>query len=264
MTEIFNTVLINPIINTLVAIYKLLLFTGLPFTLGFSIIILTVLVRLLIFPLITQQLISAKKMQEIKPHLDRIKEKHKNDKMRQQQEMAAFYKQSGINPAAGCLPVLVQLPIFLALYNVLIKVVGQDTTSTVDAVNKVLYSPSLYLDKAWDPNFFGISLTATPLGAWQISPILLIVPVLTGLLQFIQSKMMSPQQPKTEIQNKTDDFQKVMQTQMLYFFPFIIGFFSFTFPVGLSLYWNTFTVFGIIQQNFVNKKYGRTNIRANN
>lgn len=245
----------------LVAIYKFLFFVGFPFTLGFSIIILTVLVRLLIFPLITQQLVSVKKMQELKPHLDRIREKHKNDKMRQQQEMAGLYKQYGINPAAGCLPVLVQLPIFLALYNVLIKVVGQDTAGTVDAINRVLYLPSLHLDKAWDPNFFGISLAATPFGAWQASPILLIVPVLTGLLQFIQSKMMSSQQPKTAItQNKTDDFQKVMQTQMLYFFPFMIGFFSFTFPVGLSLYWNTFTVFGIIQQNIVNKKHGRGKI----
>lgn len=253
MLDLFNLVLINPIINTLIAIYKLLLFINLPFAFGFSIIALTTLVRFLIYPITNAQIKSAKKMQELAPHMSRIKEQHKDNKTRQQTEMMQLYKEHNINPAAGCLPLLIQFPIFIALYNVFIKVISHDPTTTLAEINKVLYNPLLHLDKAWDPNFFGISLSATPLASLKIAPILLVVPVITAALQFIQSKMMTPKvaddAPKTK-----DDFAKAMQTQMTYFLPLMIGFFSFTFPVGLSLYWNTFTTFGIIQQYIINQK----------
>lgn len=253
MTEIFNTLLVSPIINILILIYKMLLFLGVPFTLGFAIIVLTVLIRLLIYPLTQTQIRSMQQMQELKPHLDRIKEKYKHDKKRQQSEMMQLYKQHGINPAAGCLPLLVQLPIFIALYSVFLRVVGEDTTGTVVGINKVLYSPWLHLDKTLDLNFLGVSLAASPLNSWRVAPILLLVPIITALFQFIQSKMMSPTAAKGQ-PNQKDDFQKVMQTQMIYFLPLMIGFFSFSFPVGLSLYWNTFTIFGIIQQYSLTKK----------
>lgn len=255
MGEIFNTFLIFPLINALVFVYKILGFLNVPFTLGISIILLTVLIRFLIYPLTNAQLKSAQKMQALKPHLDKIKEKHKNDKARQQQETMQLYKQHGINPAAGCLPLLIQMPLFIALYNVFLKIVNVDTMGGMEEINKALYSKSLYLEKTWDSRFFGISLAATPSNAWQAAPVLLAVPVVTAILQFIQSKMMSPKVSSTPSdKNKGDDFQKAMQTQMVYFLPLMIGFFSFSFPIGLSLYWNTFTVFGIIQQYRINKK----------
>lgn len=189
---------------------------------------------------------SMRQMQELKPHLDKIKEKHKNDRGRQQAETMRLYKERGINPATGCLTMIIQIPIFIALYNVFFRVVGGDAAGMVVEINKVLYASWLHLEKVWDPNFFGISLAATPLNSWRLVPVLLLVPVITALLQFIQSKMMSP--PKTKTPSQKDDFQKAMQTQMTYFLPLMIGFFSFSFPVGLSLYWNTFTIFGIVQQ----------------
>lgn len=253
MTDIFNTTLVNPIINILVLIYKALLFLGVPFTLGFSIIALTVLIRLIIYPLTQSQIRSMQQMQELKPHLDKIKEKHKDDRRRQQTETMRLYKERGINPATGCLTMLIQIPIFIALYSVFLRVVGGDAEAIVREINKVLYSSWLHLDKVWDPNFLGISLAASPINSWRLAPILLVVPFLTALLQFIQSKMMSPTAAKSQ-PNQKDDFQKAMQTQMLYFLPLMIGFFSFSFPVGLSLYWNTFTIFGIIQQYSLTKK----------
>lgn len=258
MSDIFNALLINPIINALVAIYKLLLILGVPFALGFSVILLTVLIKFIIYPLTGAQIRSTQKMQELKPHLDRIKEKHKNDKSRQQQETVQLYRQFGINPAAGCLPLLIQLPIFIALYNVFFKVIKEDTIATMSEINQILYLPALHLGKPWDANFFGISLAATPSGFWQVNPILLSIPLITVFLQFVQSKMMTPSLKKTTTNEHKDDFQKIMQTQMVYFLPLMIGFFSFSFPVGLSLYWNTFTVFGIIQQHLLNKKNVKT------
>lgn len=265
MGEIFNTFLINPIINVLVLIYKTLSLLGIPFALGFSIIALTVLVKLVTYPLTATQLKSAQKMQAIKPHLDRLKDKHGHDKARLQQETMRLYKEHGVNPAAGCLPLLIQLPIFIALYNVFIQIVNVNTVESVNNINRVLYSQLLFLDKAWDANFFGISLAANPSQWSSGGSILLLVPILTGGLQFIQSKMMMPKDPPTGGQGESlieqkkekssgDDWQKAMQTQMVYIMPVMIGFFSYTFPVGLSLYWNVFTLFGIIQQYLLQRK----------
>lgn len=254
MGEFFNVILIYPIINIIVVIYKAFLTLGAPFALGFSIIALTILIKIITHPLTAAQLKSAAKMQNLKPHLDKLKDQHKGDKTRLSQETMRLYKEHGVNPAAGCLPLLIQLPIFIALYNVLIQVVGTNSIETVDKINKSLYFEGLRLDKPWDPNFFGISLAAKPADWGSAGAVLLLIPIITTGLQFIQSKMMMP---KTEISKvtagKEDDFQKIMQTQMVYFMPLMIGFFSYTFPVGLSLYWNIFTLFGIIQQHRIQK-----------
>lgn len=261
MTEIFDTILINPIINSLVAIYKMLSSIGTPYALGFSIIVLTAFIKIITYPLTSAQLKSAAKMQELKPHMDKLKEQHKNDKARIQQETMRLYKEHNLNPAAGCLPLLIQLPIFIALYNVLIKIVNTSTEEGFKSLNNILYSQSLHLDKPWDPNFFGVSLAVMPSGWMQSTPVLLLIPVITAGLQFVQSKMMMPKaEKKTQLAKKEiagkkeDDFQKVLQTQMMYFLPVMIGVFSYNFPVGLSLYWNVFTLFGIMQQYLIQRK----------
>lgn len=263
MGDIFNHILIYPIINILVAIYSMLAAIGAPFALGFSIIILTILIKLITYPLTSAQLTSATKMQRIKPHLDKLKDKHKNDAKRLQQETMMLYKEHGVNPAAGCLPLLVQFPIFIALYQVFIQIVNADTQQTLINVNKVLYSFVPHLQKAWDANFFGVSLATNPSQWEKAGIILLAIPIITAGLQFIQSKMMMPKKAIEVVivekdvkkeSSKSDDFQSIMQTQMVYVMPLMIGFISYTFPVGLSLYWNIFTLFGIIQQYRIQKK----------
>lgn len=264
MTEIFDTILIHPIINALVFIYKTLLSAGIPYTLGISIIVLTAIIKLITYPLTSVQLKSAAQIQKLKPHMDKIKEQHKNDKTRLQQETMRLYKEHNINPAAGCLPLLIQLPIFIALYNVLMRIVNTNTDDGVRGINDILYSNALRLDKPWDPNFFGVSLSATPSNWTELTPALLLIPVITAGLQFVQSKMMLPkdenkekvhkEQKKEVVKPKEDDFQKALQTQMTYFLPVMIGIFSYSFPVGLSLYWNVFTLFGIMQQYLIQRK----------
>ena len=241
-----------PLINVIVAVYHVLSFVHIPFALGFSIIALTIIIRLILYPLTTSQLKATKKMQELNPHLSRLKEKHKNDAKMLQSETMRLYKEHGVNPAAGCLPLLIQLPLIWALYNVLQDVVKYNIT----AVNKVLYWDSLRLTKQWDLTFFGLPLAQNPSHLFTtMGPIVLLVPVLTGVFQFIQSKMMLPTSPAKNDKvvaekkdKKGDDFATAFQSQSLYIFPLMIGFFSWNFPIGLSLYWNTFTIFGIIQQ----------------
>lgn len=257
MTEFFDLILINPIVNTLLTIYKAFFFLNVPYALGFSIVILTIIIRFVMYPLMSSQIKSSKKMQELSPHLLRIKERHKGDARRLQQETMRLYKEHGINPAAGCLPVIVQLPIIWALYSVLQKIVGLNPKVVVSEINKLTYFDFLKLGEPWDPSFFGLPLGQNPSQLFSsIGPLILLIPFVTGFFQFILSKMMmSPQDAQKNLSQKKvekkDDFASAFQSQSLYIFPIMIGFFSYTFPIALSLYWNTFTIFGIIQQHKV-------------
>jgi len=188
----FDTIILNPILNVLLINYKLFSTIGVPFALGFAIIGLTIVIRLILYPLMSAQLKAAKRMQEVSPHLSKLKEKYKNDAKLLQQETMKLYKEFGVNPAAGCLPILVQLPVIWGLYSVLIKVINLGS-NTVAEVNRLAYSDFLKIDKTWDVYFFALPLAQNPGQLLStMGPIILLVPLLTGLFQFIQSKMMLP------------------------------------------------------------------------
>lgn len=244
--QLFNVILIQPIFNIMVVFYHVLFSLHVPFALGFAIILMTAFIRAILYPLTASQLKTTKKMQELNPHLSRIKEQHKGDSARMQKETMQLYKEHGVNPASGCLLMVVQLPIIWGLYAVLEKSV--QLTRLAD-INNLIYLPSLRLNHVWDVNFFGLPLGKTPADLMgHVGFLILLIPVITGIFQFIQSKMMLQPQPAAKTEKKGGDFASAFQTQSLYIFPLMIGFFSFKFPLGLSLYWNTFTIFGIIQQ----------------
>lgn len=257
--NIFDSLIVNPIINILLLIYTLLSATGLPFALGFSIIVLTIIIRFILYPLTGAQIKASKKMQDMTPHLSKLKEKHKGDAKMIQAETMKLYKEHGVNPLAGCLPVLIQLPVIWGLYSVLMKIISLGANS-VSELNKIAYVDFIKLTKPWDTYFFGLPLDQNPSELFKtLGVAILLIPVLTGVFQFIQSKMLLTPAPlasdkklaeaKSGLQGKKqEDFASAFQKQSLYIFPVMIGFFSWTFPIGLSLYWNTFTIFGIIQQ----------------
>lgn len=246
--ELFNTIVVYPLINVLVAVYDILNYIHVPYALGFAIIGLTIIIRLIIYPLTNAQLRASQRMQKLAPQISDLKDKHKGDNKRIQEETMKLYKANGVNPAAGCLPTLVQLPILWGLYNVLNSLVHKTPQQAMEYVNSIVIAP-LQLTAPWDPTFFGIPLGLSPQQLLQTLPLVAIaVPLVTGLLQFVQSKMMFPPPPPSKSGKKNDDFATVFQKQSVYLFPIMIGFFSFNFPFGLSLYWNTFSIFGIIQQ----------------
>lgn len=253
LTNFFNQILVFPFINVLVVIYQALYSLHIPFALGFSIIILTIIIRIILYPLTNSQLKSSKKMQELSHHVSKIKEKHKGDAKRLQAETMKLYKEHGVNPMSGCLTALVQFPFLMALYSVLNKIVGLNSNTIVSEINKIIYLDLFKLKTPWDPYFFGLSLAQTPSHLMQqIGPLILLIPLSAGVFQFIQSKMMfaKPVGASSEEKNqkKGGDFTSALQTQSLYMFPAMIIYFSYIFPLGLSLYWNTLTIFGILQQ----------------
>ncbi|MBI2443163.1 MAG: YidC/Oxa1 family membrane protein insertase [Candidatus Levybacteria bacterium] len=251
MGELFNLIFVNPLINALVAIYLLLDMINLPYALGFSIIVLTAVIRLVMWPFTAKQLEVTKKMQAVSPELSKLKEKHKGDAKRLQQETMLLYQKHGVNPFGGCLPTLIQFLLFPALYSVFQTFVGGNKPEIMEKFNSVLYIDVLKLHELQDPTFFGLPLGQSPGQLFSLMPLVLLIPLLTALLQFAQSKMMFPAQIAPQTSNgkgKEPDFQTVFQKQIVYIIPVTIGFAAYNFPIGLSLYWNTFSVFAMIQQ----------------
>src|SRR3989344_6555794 len=207
--NIFDTILINPIINVLVALYKAFETLGFPYPLAFSIFGLTVLLRLILWPLTTTQLKSAKKIQSLRPHLNEIKKKHGHDKLRHQQEQAKLYKEHGVNPAAGCLPSLIQIPVLIALYQVLIRFLQASSTSEAfESINNVLYSTSIAIKNGIDTSFLGLNLAQRPNDLISQAPLIVLIPVITGILQLTLSKMTMPQKVKTVVKKVKESGKK--------------------------------------------------------
>ncbi len=266
LIDFFNLIFIQPVTNALVVFYDIFVRIGLPGAFGFAIIAITVLIRLLMHPFFRQQLDTAKKMKEIKPHLDALQKKHKKDPQTLQKEQMRIYQEAGINPAAGCLFAILQIPLIYGLYHTLQLFLTNDKDGKiVREINEKLYHPALTISQI-DPNFFVYNLALSPAqsGLWYYY----LVPVITAVLQYFQSKVTMPQmdEPKktdsNELKKKdakeepstADEFQRAMGTQMKYIFPVMIGYFSYTLPLGLSLYWNTFSLFSIIQHYIDERK----------
>lgn len=255
--DIFNLIFLGPVINLLVLIFQALQVIHIPFALGFSIVILTVLIRFLVWPLMSTQIKATKKMADLKPHLDELKRKHQDDKKAFAQAQMALYKEHGVNPAGGCLPALIQIPIFIALYQAIINILPGDG-GNIGFINSLLYFQNLKLPESIDPNFFGLNLGVKPADFGKQGVYLLLVPLITALLTFIQSKMTLPKpvrhyqtdSPKEEKEKESmEDSMVKVQSQMVYFMPVMIGYFAFSFPIGLAIYWNAYTILGIVQQH---------------
>lgn len=258
---IFNQLIVWPIINMWVAVLKPLQILGIPGAMGFSIILLTILIKILLYPLSKKQIASAQKMQQLKPEIAKIQAKHK-DKKRQQEEQLKLFKKHGINPVAGCLPTLLQLPILIGLYQVFLQILNNgDFGVLVGQINKVLYFPVIKISTL-NPEFFGISLGTKP-SEWQSMGIwLLVIPVVTAGLSYYQTQLMtdgaiSTTDPDANKNKKAgeEDFGTSMQKQMKFMFPLMLGWISYAFPLGLTLYWNTFAAFGILQQVRVKREF---------
>jgi len=261
--NIFEIVLIQPILNLL--LFFNFIFGGihLPFSFGFSIVALTVFVRLVLAPLTASQLKSAAKTAELRPKLAELSKKHGSDKQALARAQMDLYRAHGVNPAAGCLPLILQIPVFIALYNVLLRVLGNG--GNFSDINQLVYSTFLSVGSL-DLGFFGFNLAAKPSDFAKTGFQLLLIPPVTAILQFWQSKLMMPPRQDSSgpsAQKKSPGDKKPsmeealtqMQSQMVWLMPAMIGFFSFGFPAGLSLYWNVFTIFGIIQQYWISKNF---------
>jgi YidC/Oxa1 family membrane protein insertase len=230
----FNTILYQPLFNALVLLYQYL--PGRDF--GIAVIVLTLLIRIILYPLMVKSIKSQKILSELQPKIQEIQQKFKNDKERQTKEMMALYQKEKINPFGGCLPLLLQLPILIALYRVFWKGLQPEATSHLYSF---VPNPGVI-----DPTFFGlINLAETSL----------VLAVLAGLTQFFQSKMLLPKTKKAKQGGgQMAQFSEMMQKQMLYFFPIFTVFILWRLPSAIGLYWIITALFSIGQQYLILKK----------
>jgi YidC/Oxa1 family membrane protein insertase len=200
---------------------------------GVAIIIFTLAVKLLLVPLTLQQLRSAKSMQVLQPKIKELQAKHKGDKQKITEETMALYKEHKVNPAAGCLPLLLQMPVIYGLYGALL-----DLGNPKDA----LFNPLFAQHFMW---LTGQQITGngTLTGLAAPDP-LHILPILCVITQWVQQRMMLTK-------NQAMDPQQQSMQSIMQFMPLMIGFFAWNYASGLALYWVVSTLFSIVLQYFI-------------
>ena len=235
----WNFLLVHPILSLLVGAFDLTKDFGL------AVILVTVGIRLVLYPLFVTQIRNQRAMQEIAPAMNEIKAKYGKDRERLTQEQMKLYKERGYNPAMGCLPLLLQMPLLFAMYAAFLFFVKNPPPTGAElgaAIWPFLPNPigpaeTFPLAAHWLPWM--------PDGLGHPDP-LHILPILAGVSQLIASVMAQP-----AVQPKTVDPQQKMMQNMAYYFPLVTVFIAWSLPAGLAIYWVTTTVFGITQQYFV-------------
>ncbi len=240
LKDIFSLFIFQPLFNLMVILYNLI-----P-DLGVVIVVLTLLIRFLLLPVSKKSIESQKKLQEIQPEIEKIKKEYKNDRQQQGLKMMELYKKNNINPASGCLPLIIQIVFLIALYRVFMLGIGFNGES------------SLFYSFVSNPG----KLNNIAFGFLDLSKVNVPLAFLAAILQFVQSKMMLaavPQKPKEE--SSEEDFSALMQKQMVYMSPILTLIIGIKFPSGLVVYWIVTTLFMIAQQYFVmkEKKSGLSN-----
>lgn len=236
---LFNELLYRPLFNGLIFLYNIIPWHDF----GIAIILLTIIIRLILYPLNQKAIKSQKALAVLQPQIKEIQIKFKEDRVKQSQSLMELYKAKGVNPASGCLPILIQLPILFALYQVFWNGLKPETLKNIYSF---ISRPEII--SPWFLSLIDLSKTFWPLA------------VLAGILTFIQSKMMSGKQPSSV---QSNNFTSLMNKQMLYFMPLLTVFITWKLPAGLTLYWVVITLFGIGQQYLVMKKNGESKLFKN-
>ncbi len=241
MGDLFFTLLTQPIYNALILVYEVV-----PGSLGVSIVLVTILIKLVLWPLTGKSLKSQKAMQAIQPKMEEIKKDFKDDKEGQAKAMMELYKAEKVNPFSSCLPLLVQLPILLALYSVLRR----------SAMDPELIA-SLY-GFVTQPEM----INTVFLGLFELSEKSIPLALMAGAIQYVQAKMLETRRPPKDLEKKEGAKDETMTAtltkSMTYTMPIVTVVFGASLPGGVALYWLVSNGVSVIQQYLVfhKKKLG--------
>lgn len=236
--NLFFVIFTQPIFNGLMLLYHVL---G---DLGLSIILLTIVIRLILFPLTLKQLKSTKAMQSVQPLIADVKKQYPKDQRAQLEATQAIYKEYGVNPAAGCLPLFIQLPVIYGLFNSLNTVLR---ATNLSSINNAIYPFLPHFSKIPEAhlNWFTFINPHAFINLGVADPTH-ILPILAAVATFMQLRM---SQPRTTAATKNAMSQQMQIMQFI--MPVITLVFAWAFPAGLALYWATSTIFSMVQQYFI-------------
>lgn len=230
MINFLTVVFYQPVLNLLVVLYNFLAFHDL----GIAIILLTLIIKLVFWPLGRSAIKAQKALQDLQPKMEELKKKYADDRVELSRATMALYQENHINPFSSCLPLLIQLPFLFAVYRVL-----EDA-----ALNKLGLVYSFISAPA--------QINTIAFGFLNVSKPNLVLAVLAGLAQFWQAKMMVTAQPPVKTPGSQDEsMAAIMNKQMLYFMPALTVFIGWSLPGGLTLYWFVLTLATAIQQLIV-------------
>jgi len=229
--ELYNTILFQPLFNAVIFLYNVI--PGNDF--GLAIITLTIAIRVAFFPLTVKTILSQRALSKINPLMKEIKEKHKNDSQAQSAAIMKLYKDNKINPLSGCLPMLIQLPILIALYHAF----GAGfKPESLDLIYGFITRPE--------------QINSISFGFLDITSRSIFLALSTGLAQYIQ---LSQNQKLTQAGGGGQPEMQALNKQMLYIFPVIIIIIGWNLPAGLLVYWMTTTLFSMGEQAYIRVKY---------
>lgn len=225
---IWDLIILNPMLNSMVWLSSVLFGSF-----GLTILALTVVVRGLMYPLTIKQLHATRSMQALQPKLKEIQKKYAKDRQKLGQEQMRLYKESGVSPAGCLMPMLIQMPIWIALYQAIIRVMAVTPEDFINLSHRLYDWPVLYSVLPLSNQFLWMDLS---------SPNFMLA-LLVGGSMWVQQKMVTPV--------SADPKQQAQGRMMLVMMPFMFFFFSMTFPAGLALYWVASTVITVVIQYFV-------------
>ena len=235
----WDSLVVTPLTQGLIFLNDVIQGIGAPYSWGFAIILFTLIVKAVTLPLNLQQARSMKATQELQPKLQELQKKYAKDKEKLSQAQMELYREHGVNPLGGCLPMLIQLPILFGLYQALYKL-----ASTGEIVGqRFLWIPDL----AFPTREIGIKWVWPPAPefiGWAAAVLYVILPVLTVVTQIAMQRM-------TTSPTAGQDPQQAAMQQTMLIMPFMFGFITLQVPAGLTLYWVTSNAFSMIQQYFI-------------
>ncbi|MBU2082028.1 YidC/Oxa1 family membrane protein insertase [Patescibacteria group bacterium] len=236
ISYLFNTFFYQPLFNGLIFLYNIV--PG--HDMGISIIILTILIRLIIWPLTGKGIKNQRALSKIQPQIDEVKRKFKDNKEGQAKALMALYSENKISPFAGLLPIIIQLPIIFALWRVFLNSVNLDLNSLYSFVPAPVAVQSVFL------------------GLFDLSQRSVVLAIISGVLLYLQTKMIMPSYAKVPEgkSSGSSDFGRMMAKQMLYLGPIISIVVFWSLPAALPLYWIVVTLSTILQQ-YLNQNNGR-------
>ena len=233
MLAIYHALLYQPILNLMVGFYNFLFHDF-----GLAILALTLIVRGALWPLTHKSLANQKAMLEIQPKIKEVQEKYKDNKEEQAKAMMAVYAEHKVSPLSSCLPLLIQLPLFIALYRVLSAGLKSEGLS---ALYPFVSNPG--------------TISTLSLGFLDLSKPSIVLALLAAAAQFWQAKMMQRKDvAKHADASKDEDTMAIMNKQMLYMMPAMTLFIGWKLPAGLTLYWLFTNLAMILQQKIAFKK----------
>jgi YidC/Oxa1 family membrane protein insertase len=234
ISQFFYAILYQPLTNALIFFYNTLSFQDL----GIAIILLTLAIRLLLYPFFHKSARQQTIMQYLQPKLKAIQLEHKADRAKQTEAMMALYKEHQVNPFSGILFLLIQIPVLITLYQIFLKSLSPEVFAST------LYS-FVHLPAAFNVMFLGLI---------DLSSRSILMVVLAALAQFLQAKLAMPKRQDSKVPLST---QEQIGRNMMYVGPLLTIFIFFRFPAAISLYWLASSLFSIVQQIVINKSLAK-------